>query len=268
MSYFSGHIGCGNMGGALASALRIKKDGADLLLCDKDASRVSALSEKLTCSVGTSVQVAQECHFIFLGVKPQMMQEMLTEISPILSARRTPYVLVSMAAGLSMQKIRAMIGFDAPLIRIMPNMPVSVGKGIIFTCRTENVSDEDFALFGDALSAAGVLLPLAEDRIDAGSALSGCGPAFAAMAIEALADGAVECGLPRAVALKCAAHTLLGTAELFLSGGQSPSELKDAVCSPGGSTIAGVHALEARGYRDALMSAVTESYRRTKELGK
>jgi pyrroline-5-carboxylate reductase len=178
------------------------------------------------------------------------------------------FVLVSMAAGVSIAQIREMAGGDYPVIRIMPNIPASVGGGVILFDATENVPKKAIETFCTAMQGAGLVDRLPEKLIDAGSALSGCGPAFVSLFIEALADGAVACGLPRAQALSYAAQTVEGTAKMLLQSGQHPGQLKDAVCSPGGSTIAGVAALEQGAFRASVMEAVASAYARTLELGK
>jgi len=262
-----GFIGTGNMGGALAGAAAKTMDPAAVLLADKAVEKRDALAAKLGCCVG-SAEEAANCGFVFLGVKPQMMRGLLTELAPVLAARTDEFVLVSMAAGLTIADIRAMAGGSYPVIRIMPNIPVSVGGGVIMYDCTDNVSDEAVQLFETNLSAAGLLDRLPEPLIDAGSAVAGCGPAFAAMFVEALADGGVACGLPRDKAMTYAAQMLMGTARLLLETDRHPGQLKDAVCSPGGSTIAGVRALEQNGFRGAVMKAVEDALLRTKELGK
>ena len=171
-----------------------------------------------------------------------------------------------MAAGASIQSIRAFSGVDLPVVRIMPNTPVLVEKGMILYC-TSNVSQEDETAFLAAFEKAGVLDKIPEEKIDAASALSGCGPAYVYAFAEALADGAVECGVPREKAALYTAQTLLGAAEMLLAYGH-PGDLKDAVCSPGGTTIAGMHALEKGGMRSAAMDAVAAAYKRTLELKK
>jgi len=172
-----------------------------------------------------------------------------------------------MAAGLSIASIREMAGVDFPVIRIMPNTPAAIGRGMVLCC-AEGVSDAALQTFRAAMAGAGLLDFVEEKLIDAGSAVAGCGPAFAAMLIEALADGGVACGLPRAKAQLYAAQMLLGTAALALETGEHPGALKDAVCSPGGSTIQGVRALEARGFRSAAFEAVVAAYDKTLELGR
>ena len=150
----------------------------------------------------------------------------------------------------------------------MPNTPCAVGRGLILYAKNACVSDDVLDAFLPGFAGAGALCPLAEDKIDAASAVSGCGPAFAYLFVEALADAGVECGLTRADAQKFAALMLEGSAKMVLETGRHPGELKDAVCSPGGTTIAGVRTLEESGFRSAAMNAVRAAYQRTLELKK
>jgi pyrroline-5-carboxylate reductase len=150
----------------------------------------------------------------------------------------------------------------------MPNTPARVGSGVILYDANDRVCREDLVEFLDAIAQAGMLDPLPERLIDAGSAVAGCGPAFACQFMEALADGGVACGLPRAKAMEYAAQMLLGTAKLLLETGEHPGALKDAVCSPGGSTIQGVRALEQGGFRGTVMEAVIAAWEKNQELGK
>lgn len=268
-----GFIGCGNMGGALATAA-CKSGVGRVLLANRTQAKAEALAARLegmgaAVAVAENAGVAEEADYIFLGVKPQMMADMLESIAPVLAARARAgrrFVLVTMAAGLTVARIREMAGADYPVIRIMPNTPCAIGKGMIL-CAAHGVTEAEKTAFCEGMAAAGRLDWLEEHLIDAGSAVSGCGPAFAYLFMEALADGAVECGLPRAKALEYAAQTLAGAAGLVLESGQHPGALKDAVCSPGGSTIAGVAALEDRGFRGACIAAVEAACKRTKELG-
>ncbi len=261
-----GFIGTGNMGGALARAAA--KTTETLLLADHIPALSQALAQELGCNACTNEEIAARCGMIFLGVKPQYMADMLAEIAPVLTKRTDSFVLVSMAAGVTMASIRTMAGDDFPVIRMMPNTPVRVGSGMILFDHTDNVSEEALTLFRETLAQAGRLDPLPERLIDAGCALTGCGPAFVDLFLEALADGAVACGLPRDKALTYAAQMVMGSARLALESGQHPGQLKDAVCSPGGSTIAGVRALEQCGFRSAVIEAVDAAYIRTCELGK
>ena len=268
MNDLFGFIGTGNMGGALARACAQAVFNEKLLLSDGFAPVAEKLAAELGCQAVSVDEVAQKAGFIFLGVKPQVMPQMLAGIAPVLAARQDDFVLISMAAGLSIEKIQKMAGGNYPVIRIMPNIPVKVGGGVILYDATENVTEKVLDAFCAAMTGAGLVDQLPEKLIDAGSAVSGCGPAFVALFAEALADGGVQCGLPRDKALKYALQTIAGTAEYLLETGDHPAVLKDAVCSPGGTTIAGVHAMELGGFRAAASEAVISAYEKTLELGK
>lgn len=255
------------MGGALARAAAKAVDPRCITLADAMAEKAQALAQQLGCNCDTTEAVAKTCDFIFLGVKPQVMGSMLSDIAPILKARQS-FVLVSMAAGVAIADIRKMAGGDYPVIRIMPNIPASVGSGVILFDTTDNVSAENIETFRSVMANAGLVDQLPEKLIDAGSALSGCGPAFVSLFVESLADGAVACGLPRDKAMAYAAQTVAGTAQMLLATGMHPGALKDAVCSPAGTTIMGVAALEQGGFRGTTAEAVMSAYQRTLELGR
>ena len=258
-----GFIGCGNMGGAIAKALC--KKTTDILVSDR-SGKAKALASELGISYGDNETIAAGCQRIFLGVKPHMMEQVLTPLRPVLEARKP--LLITMAAGLEIRRIEAMVGTALPVIRIMPNTPTAMGKGVIPYCRNALVEDETLADWLEDMRHCGMLDCLEERLIDAASALSGSGPAYMYLLLEALADGAVACGLPRAKAMEYAAATMAGAAEMVLATGQHPGELKDAVCSPGGSTIAGVRVLEQHGFRGAAMDCVIAAFKRNQELGK
>ena len=254
-----GFIGCGNMGGAIAKALASK--GTDLAVTDR-SGKAKALGYPYT----SSEDIAANAQRIFLGVKPHMMAGVLEKLRPILQERKP--LLITMAAGLTMAQIDAMAGGGYPVIRIMPNTPTAIGRGVIQYCANELVSDEILADWLSDMVPCGLLDELEERLIDAASALSGSGPAYMYVFLEALADGAVACGIPRAKAYDYAAMTMVGSAEMYLQTKQHPGALKDAVCSPGGSTIAGLKALEEGAFRAAAMNCVAATYNRNKELGK
>ena len=263
-----GFIGVGNMGGTLAK-VAVQSTGAEnVLVSSRTVEKAAAFARDTGCSPMTNEELASTASYIFLGVKPQKMSELLTALSPVLAMRRDRFVLVTMAAGLTTQQISQMAGGDYPVLRIMPNTPALVGAGVIPYCSSPSVTEEECKKLEQILSPAGCILPMAENLMDAASALSGCGPAFVYIYIEALADAGVSCGLPRDVALQLAAQTVLGAGEMVLKTGSHPAQLKDAVCSPGGSTIAGVCALEKSGFRTAAEEAVLAAFKRTKELGK
>ena len=191
----------------------------------------------------------------------------LAELAPILAGRRDRFILCSMAAGLSMDQLLEMAGGDFPVIRILPNTPAAIGQGVAQFC-VRGVTAEENADFLTLLAPSGLLDEMDEKLMTAANCISGCGTAFCAMLIEALADGAVACGLPRDKALATAAQTLAGAGALCLAQGVHPGAMKDAVCSPGGTTIQGVRALEERGFRAAAMDAVIAAYEKTLKLAR
>ena len=258
-----GFIGCGNMGGAIARALR--NTTADILLSDR-SGKGKLLAQELGVSYSDNITIAQSCDRIFLGVKPHLMEGMLKPLQEIL-AREKP-LLITIAAGLTIAQIETFAGCRLPVIRIMPNTPVAVGKGMTQYCCNELVTADMLESFLQDMAPCGKLDMLDESLIDAASALSGSGPAYMYIFLEALADGAVACGIPRQKAMEYAAVTMIGAAETYLATKQHPGALKDAVCSPGGSTIEGIRALEQHGFRSAATDCVAATYRKNKELGK
>ena len=262
-----GFIGTGNMGAALARALRKTVPGHEVLLSNRTAVKAQTLAAELNCRAADNKTVADQAKFIFLGVKPQMMKEMLDGIKETLAARTDRFVLVTMAAGIKIDSINEMLGAKYPVIRIMPNTPVAIGEGVVLYSASEDVFMDEITDFSNCMRNVGILDRLDENLIDAACAVSGCGPAFVYMFAQALADGAVECGLPRAKAARYAAQTLIGSAMLILETEKHPEQLKDEVCSPGGTTIAGVHALEKDGFRGAVMDAVKAAFDKTKGIG-
>ena len=258
-----GFIGCGNMGGAIAKALSVSTK--DIALADR-SGRGKTLADQLGITYSDNASIAAGCERIFLGVKPHMMKDCLAKIQDTLA--ETKPLLITMAAGLEIRQIEQFAGTRLPVIRIMPNTPTAIGKGVIQYCCNDLV---DEGVLGDWLAdmaPCGLLDPLDEHLIDAASAVSGSGPAYMYVFLEALADGAVACGIPRAKAYEYAAMTMIGSAEMYLNTRTHPGALKDAVCSPGGSTIAGLRAMEDGGFRSAAMEAVIATYKRNKKLGK
>lgn len=259
-----GFIGAGNMGGALCRAVSEALEKKNIFIADCDKAKAEALAKELDITLSDNKRIAQECDFIVLGVKPQVMADALAPLKEIFSQRKTGFTLISMAAGLSTLKIQEMAG-EYPVIRIMPNTPAAVGEGmILYTLK--DTSKENVDSFLNAFSKAGKLSFIEEKHIDAASAVSGCGPAFAFMFMDALADGGVECGLSYKDALTFAAQTLLGSAKMVLQTDTHPETLKTNVCSPGGTTIEGVHALEEGAFRATTMNAVKAAYQKTLKL--
>ena len=258
-----GFIGCGNMGGAIARAL--SKTTSEIMICDR-SGRAQILAEELGCIYADPWTIAATCERIFLAVKPQMMKDALVPLQKAL--RENKPLLITMAAGLEISRIQELAGAELPVIRIMPNTPVQVGKGMTLYCCNDLVEQELLEDFLDDMAFTGHMDQLPEHLIDAAGVVSGCGPAYMYMFAEALADGAVACGVPRAKALEYAAATLAGAGEMLLQTGEHPGKLKDNVCSPGGSTIAGVNVLEERAFRGAVMDCVKAAFKRNQELGK
>ena len=257
-----GFIGCGNIGGALAAAAAKYKD-AEIRLFDKDEDKAKSLAERIG-GIVCDIDGVCACELVFLGVKPNIIPIVADEIAKKVAASGA--TVISMAAGIPLAKLAVMLG-DLPIIRIMPNTPAEVGYGMILYTANEKGAGT-VPLFLESMAAAGKFDAIDERLIDAASAISGCGPAFVYMFIEALADGGVMSGLPRDKAMLYAAETLIGAAEVVKQTGRHPGALKDAVCSPGGSTIEGVKALEDGKMRGTVSGAVVASYEKTLKLGK
>lgn len=260
-----GFIGIGNMGGTLAA--QVCRTAAEILVACRTPEKLTAFAEKHRCRASNAAEIAQEADMIFLCVKPQQMAALFQTLAPMLAARKDRFVLISIAAGMTLERLGALSGGSYPILRLMPNTPARVGAGMLPYCANDAATAADCALLCDLLQAAGRVEKIDEAQMDAVSALSGCGPAFVYLFIEALADAGVACGLTRAAATDYAAQTVLGSAKMVMETHENPAALKDAVCSPGGSTIAGVLALDENGFRAAAEKAVLAAFARTKALG-
>ena len=258
-----GFIGCGNMGSAIARGLH--QSTKDIQVSDR-SGKARQLAMELEILYGDNLSIAGECDRIFLGVKPHMLKDVLLPLQEVLAQRKP--LLITMAAGVNIHQLREMVGADMPVIRIMPNTPTAVGRGVIPYCHNDLVSQALLADWLADMAPCGLLDPLDESLMDAVGALAGSGPAYLYVMLEAMADGAVACGMPRAKAMEYAAMTMVGAGEMYLQTHQHPGALKDAVCSPGGSTIEGIRQLENHGFRGAVMECVTAAYQRNKTLGK
>jgi pyrroline-5-carboxylate reductase len=214
-------------------------------------------------TLSTPSEVAQQSDVLFLAVKPQHMSDVLSALSTSLESR---HLVVSIAAGVTLATLSAGLGASCRIVRVMPNTPCLIGVGASAFSRGGAATADDAAVVAQLLSAVGLAVELPEKHLDAITGLSGSGPAFAYVMIEALSDGGVRMGLPRQLATDFAAQTLAGAAQMVLATGKHPGELKDAVASPGGTTIAGLHALEQGGLRGTLMNAVQAATERAREL--
>ena len=208
--------------------------------------------------------VLKFAHVVLLAVKPDQVMDLLAEVRRHFTEN---HLLLSIAAGVPIAKLEAGLGSDARVIRVMPNTPALVGASASAYALGKAAGAEDGQLALKLFSAVGVAYPVKESLLDAVTGLSGSGPAYAFVMIEALSDGGVAAGLPRDIATKLAAQTLLGSAKMVLETGQHPGALKDAVTSPGGTTIEGLHELERGGVRAALISAVRAATDKAKKLG-
>ena len=270
---FSNHrvafIGSGQMASALAAGfVRSLLNPAQIAACDPSAEardrflRATGEAVLVTASMAEAVCGAT---VVILAVKPQVMPDALRSLAPLLS--HSPLV-ISVAAGITLARMTELLPPATRLIRVMPNTPCLIGRGASGAAAAPTATQDDLQLADTLLATVGSVSWVSESLLDAVTGLSGSGPAYVFQIIEALSDGGVKVGLPRAVALKLAAQTVAGAAEMVLSGNQHPAALKDAVASPGGTTIAGLHALECGGLRAALMNAVEAATLRSRELGR
>jgi pyrroline-5-carboxylate reductase len=216
-------------------------------------------------TVAANCDVADACDVLVLAVKPQILPTVLCELRPTISAS---HLVISIAAGMTLKTLVDGLGENVRLVRVMPNTPCLVGASASAYAPGPTATADDLELVGKLFGAVGKAFRVAEPLLDAVTGLSGSGPAFVYVFIEALADGGVKCGLPRDVAQALAAQTVLGAAKMVIETGQHPGALKDAVASPGGTTIAGLHALEQAAFRAAVIDAVEAAANRSQELGK
>ena len=239
-------------------------------MCIRDSA--SAPSERdlkqfqlMGCNVtNDNKTVMKESNLIFLAIKAKVFPEVLKEISPVLTRN---HLVASIAAGVTLDFMQRSLPGRSRSVRLMLNTPVQFREGVTAVTFGKFATDEDYALMHQLMSSVGYCFDVDEELMDVMTALTGGGPAYVYLAIEALADGAVRVGLNRQEAMKLAAKTAAGAARMVLESGQHPGELKDAVCSAGGSTIAGIQALEESGFRGSLIKAVYEATKRAKELG-
>lgn len=262
-------IGAGNMAeaivkGLLASPLEVAPE--NLLMSDIRKDRLDFLNQKYLVPTSTDNPfVVRRADIIILSVKPQNIKEVLTEIKTEVTKDK---LLISIAAGIKIRTIQDLLETQTRVIRTMPNTPALVQTGATALAPGEWTSPEDLQMAKAIFDAIGVTVLVEEKLIDAVTGLSGSGPAYVFMIINALADGGVKMGLSKDVALKLAAQTVLGAAKLVLETGEHPSKLKDMVTSPGGTTIAGIHALERGGLEGILMDAIEAATLKSMELGR
>lgn len=269
-----GFIGCGCMGGALATAMAKKINSKNIYLLANHFDHAKALADKINAvPCETYDDLIKNSNYIFLGVKPK---DIPTAIKQLKNASRntgvainSQKIIISMAAGVSISSINShLLASDTDVFRIMPNLPATCGQAMTAMCEDEGNLPENTETVKALLESAGVVEIVPEKLMDAVTAISGSGPAYGFMFIEALADAAVRFGMPRKQAYVYAAQTLKGAATMAMEDGRSISELKDAVCSPAGTTIEGVAALEKYGFRNAVIQGASAAYGKSVELAK
>jgi pyrroline-5-carboxylate reductase len=262
-----GFLGAGNMGEALIKGLLAAKlVPADAIFAtDVRPERLKELDRQYGIQVSSdNAELVRSADIVILAVKPQIMDAVVTEIAPAVTRRK---LLISIAAGVATEKIRARLPRDSRLIRVMPNTPALVLEGATAIAKADGLEPGDLDVAREIFGAVGRVVVLGEEMIDAVTGLSGSGPAYVAVVIESLADGGVRMGLDRATAMTLATQTVLGAAKLLLETGLHPGALKDMVSSPGGTTIAGIAALEEGGLRTTFIKAVERATQRSRELG-
>ena len=257
-------IGTGNMGAALVKAACKSLGGEQVAITDHAMDKAEALAQATgSQAYPSNLETAKAAEYVFLCVKPHLIRGVLEELTPVLEGK----VVVSIAAGVITADLHSWAGERVPILRIMPNTPCAIGKGMTALVAGPNATEEHLAAVETILAQSGRVERINENLIDAFGAVAGCGPAFVYPYIEALADGGVAMGLSRPQAINCAAQMVLGAAAMVLETGEHPGKLKDDVCSPGGSTIVGVAELERHGLRAAAIDAVIAACKKSAELG-
>lgn len=250
----TGFIGCGNMasaiiGGLLSSGVCLP---GDLMASDSSPAAQDRIRNELKIACVTNTEAAAASDILFLSVKPQFYEEVIAQIR---EAVRPETVVVTIAPGKTLAWLREQFGRDLKIVRTMPNTPAMVREGMTGVCRNEQVTDEELAQVLTVLESFGKAEVVPERLLDVVTSVSGSSPAYVFLLIEAMADGAVADGMPRAQAYKFAAQAVLGSARMVLETGKHPGELKDIVCSPGGTTMEAVRVLEEKGFRSAVIEA-------------
>ncbi|MHB8874923.1 MAG: pyrroline-5-carboxylate reductase [Myxococcaceae bacterium] len=260
-------LGAGNMAEAMIKGL-LRAGTArpeNIVATGRRAERLDELKAAYPIRVTTdNVAAAREADIVVLAIKPQAMAKLLLQIAPAVDPRK---LVISIAAGVPIVALERKLGAGARIVRAMPNTPSLIGAGACAIAAGEHATPEDLRTAEAIFHAVGITTVVDENLLDAVTGLSGSGPAYVFLIIEALCDAGVKVGLPRYTALKLASQTVLGSAQLLIETKAHPGALRDQVTSPGGTAIAGLHTLEAGGLRTTLMNAVEAATRRAKELG-
>ncbi len=257
-------LGAGKMGEALMSGLlRAGRQPADLLFTERHAERSKLLEERYGVRGVTTVQAAEEAGTLLVAVKPQEMAALLDELAPVVTARN---LVITIAAGIPTSFLERQFAADVPVVRVMSNTPVFVDQAMSAISAGAHAAEEHLALTEELLRPVGKVIRVPESQLDAVTALSGSGPAYFFFLVEAMIDAGILLGLPRAVAAELIVQTAVGSAQMLRDSGEHPVQLREAVTSPAGTTIAAIRELENHGVRAALLAALEAARDRSREL--
>lgn len=256
-------IGAGNMATAIVRGMASAVNPRHITVSDSDSAKLEKIAEIGVNTAENNRTAAENADVVILAVKPNIYPIVLRELSDF-----SGKLYITIAPGLSVKYVSDFFGGKARVIRTMPNMPAQINSGMTVFCHDSDISEDDVLIAEEILSCFGYAMELDEKLLDAAVAVNGSGPAYVFMMLEAMADAAVKHGIPRDKAYVLAAHTVAGSAEMVLETKKHPAELKDMVCSPGGTTIDAVEALEAHGFRAALMDAMSKCAEKSQKLGK
>lgn len=261
-----GFIGAGNMGSAILNGILNQNSlcPSDIAITDKLPSLCEGFAKRGVHVIESNQDLVRSCDCVLLAIKPIYAAQVIKEVFNELEDK----FVISIVAGWTYEMLESALPASARFVRVMPNTPLSVGEGMSLLSTRCKCSKQEFAFAESIFAAAGEVAQVEDHMFTAATSISGCGPAFVFQFIEALADGGVRYGVPRALAYKLAAQTLIGSAKMVLESGEHPGKLKDAVCSPGGTTIEGIYALEKGGMRAAVMDALGATVEKTAKLSK
>lgn len=256
-----GFIGMGNMGYAMLNGMLNVFEPTKLVYTDVSLSRMQQVNEFTKVDyVDTNSECVTQAQILIFAIKPQYYDAVINEIKDIVNEK---HIIISLAPNISIQDLKAKLGFDARIVRVMPNTPALIGQGITgVTYNKQCISENEQQIISDIFNSFGKMIIVDEKLMSAVVCASGSSPAYVYMFIEALADGVVKYGMPRELAYDFVANTVMGAAKMVLETKEHPGKLKDQVCSPGGTTIAAVAALEEHGFRNAIIKATDECFKK------
>lgn len=261
----TGFIGFGHMASSLAKA--IVKENNSMALTSRTLSKLENFKKEYGVKVyENNIDLASNAEYIFIGVKPMDVKGVLIEIAPILKQRQDHFVVVSMATGIKLNALKEYLGFDTKIIRIMPNLPVSIGQGVTSFVGNEFVDDDDLKELVQLLDQSGITMELEESQMDIASCISGCSPAYIYLFADGLIQAGMKNGLSYEDAKRMSCQALIGSGSVLLHSEKTADVLASEICTPGGTTIEGVKVLKEKGIENIVVDTVDASYQRTLEL--